>query len=186
MVDELARLVAEVVGIRNHEAEAALVEGVVSVGHPVRLARLLVRIAVLVVVAETVVARYLEVVVELEKRLLLRRAHPMQQIAAVDHHVAPLAFGARHDFFQKGSVFGVRPHSWMVMQVREDAYLERPGGHVLPRSGEHGRRGKRGDRQEFSTVHFYFSFLQSESYLNLPRKTRAPPKWQGSCFACLS
>ena len=163
VVDELPGFVAEVIGIRNHEAEATLVKGVVSVGHPVRLARLLVRIAVLIVVAEAVVARYLEVVVELEKRLLLRRAHSMQQIAAMDHHVASFAFGARHDLLKKGGVFGIRPRSRMVVEVGEHAHLERPGGRrrAIVGSSERRRRGKGGNRQELSTVHFHSVFLSA-------------------------
>ena len=124
VVDVLARLVAEVVRVEYDKAKAAPVEGVVSALQPVRLQGLLVRRAVLLVVADHVVARYAEVVVAPHEVADRRLRDVLHHVPDVNHHVAALRLGTRKDPLEElRRVVGV--DAGREVQVGEDAHLER-------------------------------------------------------------
>jgi hypothetical protein len=75
-----------VVRVAYDEPEPAVVEEIVTVFHAVHLESLFVRRRVGVVIAETVIGRYVEIVVQLEIILAERRA--VAEVAGVDYEVA--------------------------------------------------------------------------------------------------
>ena len=147
----------EIVVIQDDEAEAPAVEVVVAALEPVGLERLLVRVPVVVVVADSVVGLDVEVVVRPDEGGLVRGA--VREVARMDDEVDVRRLGAPQDGAQPLRRV-VREDARIVVQIGEGAEFHMLCAHggagvgkCVVGTGGQRRGGQRPRLQEVASVH---------------------------------